>query len=272
MKYIPPLFLFVLIAGSANTFIATAHGQTYEERLEQLKQWIPQHPDYPGALNPDNLSKERPEAPFNLTGTWFPDLSGDFNKWLFGSEGYPEFIGQAKLDFEEGQQARAEGRPYRDAIGQCFPAGIPMIMTRVWPIAMVQLPTVLYMVSNFNNSFRQIFLDGRDYSDPDYVIYTYNGESIGHWEGGTLVVDTIGYADHREGNALGLPSGEGKHTVERFTLNEDGASLRYEILLEDAQYLAEPVSYAVDWEYRPALEPSSEACDLDVARRFLSEQ
>src|SRR5690606_9176610 len=140
--------------------------QTAEERRQKLSGSIMQHPGYLGALAPENLNKERPAPPFNLTGTWFVDLSEGFANFMFGPP-YPEFLGQAKLDFEEGQRARAEARPDRDAIGQCFPAGTPMIMTRVWPTAMVQLPTVVYLISSFKNSFRQVFLYGRDWSNRD---------------------------------------------------------------------------------------------------------
>src|SRR5690606_34563614 len=97
---------------------------TPDERREALGNSIMRHEGQLGALAPENLNKERPAPPFDLTGTWFVDLSpaeGGFSAFMFGSQGYPEFIGQAKLDFEEGQRARAEGRPYRDAIGQCFP-------------------------------------------------------------------------------------------------------------------------------------------------------
>ncbi len=55
----------------------------------------------------------------------------------------------------------AEGKVYRDDIGQCWPAGLPLIMTRVWPIAMIQLPTSIHMISDFMNSLRIIYLDGR---------------------------------------------------------------------------------------------------------------
>ena len=127
--------------------------------------------------------------------------------WLFqfgveGTSDYPEFIGQAKADYEYSQTLQ-RGQSWRDAIGQCFPAGQPMVMTRVWPIAMVQLPTVIYMVSNFNNEFRQIFLDGRPWTDPDTVIFTYNGEAQGHfdsqrnWEWATSRIEAnmaIGFA------------------------------------------------------------------------------
>src|SRR5688572_28963415 len=49
-----------------------------------------------GALAPANLKKKRPPAPFDMTGTWFPDNSRGFR---FGPP-YPEFIGQAKADYE----------------------------------------------------------------------------------------------------------------------------------------------------------------------------
>lgn len=208
--------------------------RTYEERYEAMSRLIPAHAHL-GALAPENLNKERPEPPFDLTGTWFVDLSGGFSDFMFGPP-YPEFIGQAKEDFEEGQRYRARGEPYRDAIGQCWPAGIPMIMTRVWPIAMVQLPTVVYMVSNFNNSFRQIYLDGRDYSDPDTVIYTYNGESIGRWEDDTLVVDTRYIETYNHFIDTGVPISEDFRVQERIRLLEDPRIMEIEYIMTDPNH------------------------------------
>jgi hypothetical protein len=216
------------------------NAQTAAERRLQMGNTIMQNPGMLGALAPENLRKERPAPPFDLTGTWFVDLSKGFVNFMFGPE-YPEFIGQAKLDFEEGQKARAERRPYRDAIGQCFPAGIPMIMTRVWPIAMVQLPTVVYMISNFNDSFRQVFLDGRDYSDPDQVIYTYNGESLGHWEADTLVVDTRYIETYNHFIDTGIPISEEFRVQERIRLVEAGEALEIEYIMTD------PVNWIGEW-------------------------
>ena len=211
---------------------STVMAQTAAERREQLSRMIPQHPGQLGALAPENLAKERPAPPFDLTGTWFVDLSEGFANFMYGPP-YPEFIGQTKLDFEEGQRARAEGRPFRDAIGQCFPAGLPMLMTRVWPIAMVQLPTAIYMLSNFNNGFRQIFLDGRDYSDPDLIIYTYNGESIGNWEGDELVVNTRYMETYNHFIDTGIPISEDFRMQERMRLLENGEVLEIEHIMTD---------------------------------------
>src|SRR5688572_5876958 len=94
------LFLLLpLVIATCNAALA----QTPEERRQQMGNTIMKHPGMLGALAPENLNKERPPAPFNLTGTWFVDLSGGFGNFRFGPP-YPEFIGQAKLDFEEGER------------------------------------------------------------------------------------------------------------------------------------------------------------------------
>ena len=116
-----------------------------------------------------------------------------------------------------------------------------MIMTRVWPIAMVQLPTVVYMISNFNDSFRQVFLDGRDYSDPDQVIYTYNGESLGHWEADTLVVDTRYIETYNHFIDTGIPISEEFRVQERIRLVEAGEALEIEYIMTD------PVNWIGEW-------------------------
>ena len=208
-----------------------ASGQTPAQRREKLANLIPRHEGL-GALAPANLNKKRPAAPFNMTGTWFVDLSDGFSHFRFGPP-YPKFIGQAKKDFEKGQMMAKQHKPYRDAIGQCYPAGLPMVMTRVWPIAIVQLPTVIYMISNFEDSFRQIFLDGRKFSDPNTVVYTYNGESIGHWEGDTLVSDTRYVQTFNHFIDNGIPISDDFRVQERMKLLEDGEVLQIQYIMTD---------------------------------------
>ena len=63
---------------------------------------------------------------------------------MFGPP-YPEFFEAGQTSLKEAEEVRVAERPYRDSIGQCYPAGMPMIGTRVWSTAMIQLPTI-YMV------------------------------------------------------------------------------------------------------------------------------
>ncbi len=190
------------------------------------------------ALAPENIAKARPPAPFDLTGNWFIDVTDNPNAWKFGPP-YPKLTAAAQVHFDASQAALKEGKVYRDDIGQCWPAGLPLIMTRYWPMAMIQIPTAIYMVSGFMNSMRIVYLDGRSHTDLDVIVRTFNGESIGHWEGDTLVVDTIGFrADHHwmDQGGASIPAGEQLHIVERIRLINDKKQLEIEYTMTDPEY------------------------------------
>lgn len=197
-----------------------------------------------GALAPANIGKPRPKAPFDLTGTWLHDNSGGPNSWRFVPPVF-KLTPEAQVHYDAGQKAAKEGKVYRDDIGQCWPAGMPLIMTRVWPIAMIQLPTAIYMTSAFMNSLRIIYLDGRPHSDPDVVVPAFNGESIGHWEGDTLVVDTKYFTGHHhwmdQGGAA-IPASDKLHIIERIRMVNNGTILEIEYTMSD------PKSWEGEWK------------------------
>ena len=213
----------ILVAFSFAAFSAGAQAQ----HKEQTPDVFPE-----GALAPDNLAKPRPKPSFDMTGTWMVDLSAGFSSFMFGPP-YPKFKPDAQASFDAGKKATAEGRPYHDDIGQCYPAGMPMIMTRVWPIAAIQTPTVIYMVSGFENALRLIYIDGRKHTDPDIVVRTYNGDSIGHWEGDTLVVDTTSMIPEHHWIDTGVPVSDEFHIVERMKLINGGKTLEIKYSLFD---------------------------------------
>ena len=76
-----------------------------------------QEPDQFGALAPANIAKNRPKAAFDLTGTWFVDLSGGFDTWRSGPP-YPKFKGEAAKAFVESEQAKKEGKEYLTTLGE----------------------------------------------------------------------------------------------------------------------------------------------------------
>jgi hypothetical protein len=199
---------------------------------ERLKELAHAHEPTYGALAPQNLAKKRPKPPFDLTSTWFVDLTRAFADFRFGPP-YPEFNEPGQKAMKDAAAAAKAGQRYRDSIGECYPAGMPMIMTRVWPISMVQLPTVIYMMFGFNNSIRIIYLDGRQHSDPDTVIYTYNGESIGHWEKDQLVVHTKYFEPNEHYIDSGLPISDEFEMVERMSMKDSGKVLQIEYTMTD---------------------------------------
>jgi hypothetical protein len=188
------------------------------------------HDGYFGALAPENLKKPRPKPPFDMTGTWFVNLR-DGASFRFGPP-YPEFYEPGQTALKEAAEARARNEPYRDSIGKCYPAGMPMIMTRVHPTSIVQLPTIAYMLFGFTNSMRFIYLDGRSHSDPDIVVYTYNGESIGKWENDALVVHTKYLEPNEHYIDSGIPISDQFEIVERITMESDGM-LRIDYTMTD---------------------------------------
>jgi hypothetical protein len=192
------------------------------------------------ALAPANLKKARPAPPFDLTGNWFIDTKdgADPEAWRFGPP-YPKLTPVSQKHFDASQKAAAQGRVYKDDIAQCYPAGLPLIMTRYWPMAMIQVPTAVYMVSGFMNSFRTVFVDGREHTDPELAIGTANGESIGHWEGDTLVVDTRYFdPEHHwmDQGGRSIPAGAQLHIVERIKLLTDVDKLQIEYTMTDPEY------------------------------------
>lgn len=201
---------------------------------DALDKMVPKHPGQLGALAPDNLHKPRPKAPFDITGTWFIDLREGFLHFLFGPP-YPKFHEEGRRALVEAAAAQKAGKTYRDVIGQCWPPGMPMIMTRVWPHAFIQVPTAIYMISGFNNSVRTIYLDGRKHTDPDLVVPSYNGESIGHWEGDTLVVDTRYFETENHYIDYGIPISDDFAMTERIRLLDGGKTMEIAYTMTDPQ-------------------------------------
>lgn len=117
----------------------------------------------------------------------------------------------------------------------CKPLGVPQSFVTPYPFQIVQTPKLIMMIFEYPNALRFIPIDGRDHPvDPDP---TWMGDSVGRWDGDTLVVDSVGFNDKTE--VSGYMHTESLHVVERFKRLENG-SLQYDVTVEDPNVFARP--------------------------------
>ena len=86
------------------------------------------------------------------------------------------------------------------------------------PFEMIQATGRVIMYFEYDHFVREIFTDGRPH--PDGLEATWMGHAIGHYEGDTLVVDTIGFNDKTWLDRVGHPHSDQLHLVERFRRDE----------------------------------------------------
>ena len=184
-----------------------------------------------------NLKARRPKAPVNFMGTWLMQrtaTNGPPPDWEFWP--MPKLTAEGQRIYNEKLQADKEGKAYKDDTGACYPPGMPRFLTRVWPIQLIQLPTGIIMIQGFENQVRWIYMDGRKHPDPETTISSYNGDSIGHWEGDTLVVETQNFEPGHHWIQSGVPVGEALKIVERWKLTEGGKVLEIQLKMTDPQF------------------------------------
>ena len=124
-----------------------------------------------------------------------------------------------------------------DPTAQCLPAGLPRtVMLGLFPQQIVQTPTQIVMLYEYMNVFRVIPLNAKH---PDDIIPSYLGNSVGRWEGDTLVVDVIGFNDKTWLAGTGTFHTDALHITERFT-RVDKDQIDYQVTMEDPNVLTKP--------------------------------
>jgi len=176
---------------------------------------------------------------------------------------------------EKGAAAAAEYDVRTDSMAaQCVAAPLPSILVAPY-LTEVELRDNAMIIRNERfNAMRTVYLDGRGH--PENGERSNQGHSIGRWDGDVLVIDTTLFSEHRgpisgqQGNE-GVPSGVGKHVIERYALSEDGTRIVIDFIVEDPEYLTEPFSGTVEWYYSPHFEMLGFDCNAEVSRRYTLE-
>ena len=194
--------------------------------------------DQPGALAPDNLAEERPPAPFDLTGVWRYRGEDEWraNYGSFEFKPKPKLTPKAQKFFDEYIEASEEGVRYGDPTALCYPPGMPRYMTRYGSLMMLQYPTAIFMVSRLNNDYRVIYLDGRERVSESKLDRNWHGESLGHWEGDTLIIETTGFTDSNHLIQAGIITGDQLTIIERYRVINDGNTLMIDFTFIDPEH------------------------------------
>jgi hypothetical protein len=178
-----------------------------------------------------------------------PDLTGI---WTMGSDGRAGASLNGPGDFEKtapftpsARKKLAEYHSLVDATGDtpgahCVPHGMPLavFLGGGYPVEFIQRPEQLTIIYETHNEVRRVFLDGRRI-DPREILPSRDGVSYGHWEGATLVVETIGLKE-----SIDQPTahGENARIVERYTPVTEGKvkRLKVEVTLHDPEFYTSP--------------------------------
>ena len=202
-----------------------------------------------GPAVPQGPAPKLPDGRPDFSGVWQPGGPvGDL------AQGMPK--GESVPLNEAGKTLMASRQSKDDPEANCLPTGVPR--QAPYPLRILQTPTHIFILFEGNiHSYRQIFVDGRKHpDDPDPTWY---GHSIGHYEGQTLVIDTVGFNDKFWFDFRGHPHSEKLHTVERYTRTNLGTLVR-ETTIDDPTYYTKPFTVKFTARLRPGEELMEYIC------------
>ena len=134
------------------------------------------------------------------------------------------------------QKENFKNRAKADPLNICYIPGVPRVMYLPFPMQIVQTSKYVLIASEFAHTLRSIYMDGSKH--PDVALF-WIGDSRGHWEGETLVVDVANHLPDTWFDRSGNFHSDALHVTERITRTEPDI-LTYEATLEDSQVFTRP--------------------------------
>jgi hypothetical protein len=232
-------FWVVLLCGAAATGAFAAPAST---------------PDWSGVWNPNERNLFDPSAakgPATPGGvqSFLPDTSYERE--------YPPYNPDYEARYEAVLAKTKAGKAVDPTAG-CVPPGMPRIMTTPYPLEFIIQPQRVTIMHEAYSQMRWIHTDGRPH--PSELDPTYNGHSIGHWEGDTLVVDTVGLRGDTVFDVTGAPHSGAMHLVERIRrLNAE--TLEDRIVVEDKTAMTKPWTVVRTYSHRPDWQLTEYVCE-----------
>src|SRR5665213_263691 len=188
-----------------------------------------------------------PAADAELGNSWasiakLPDWQGIWElDWRSGGLGAarpapPKLTPAAQAKLDVYKKAQQSGKDLQPDQANCLAPGMPGMMTQPYPIEFLYSPGKVAIAVEAYMQLRQVFTDGRPH--PKDPVPLFNGHSIGHWEGDTLVVDTVGFVPWSM-ISPGVGHSDDMHIVER--IRRTGPEvIEIKQTITDPKVLAEP--------------------------------
>ena len=187
-----------------------------------------------------------------LTGTWDRDPSGGANldpRYTSRTPApdpplKPEYKAEWLARQKAAREADERGQPLYSNYTHCLPDGMPAMMMAMFPMEVLQTPGQITIIQEAYNQVRRIYLDEKQIPVAD-AEPGYWGHSVGHWEGDTLVVNTVGIKE--KVRFRDVPHSDQMQIDERMTLLGPD-KFKDEITVTDPAYLTQPWSFT--WTYQ----------------------
>jgi hypothetical protein len=175
-----------------------------------------------------------------------PDLPDqDSNPWI-ADYSNPILKPEAREVVKRITEQESSGHPHVEHQTLCMPSGVPEILNLRDDMEMLFLPggNEITMVYRRDNQVRHVYLNVAHSKDPPKTWY---GESVGRFEGDTLVIDTIGLNDKTDTDRFGTPHSDAIHVVERYRVADDRKNLEVLFTVDDPRFFTTVWSGRADY-------------------------
>lgn len=210
------------------------------------------------------LAQSAPARP-DLSGVWMQRELGDgFTKDAPPLQPWADERTKANFAADDKNRSEIVGKPIppgaeADPGEKCFPSGMPRIYLHRYPVEIMQGPNRVIMFFEYDHVVRQIWTDGRTHPKDEEMDDTWNGHSIGSWDGDTFVVDTVGFNDKTWLDNAGHPHTDALHVVERIR-RVDPETLQIDFTFDDPKAYTRPWSGQKIFRLRPGWELAEHVC------------
>jgi hypothetical protein len=174
-----------------------------------------------------------------------PNNTGRQPTFRVANVGNPNLTQFAKDALKKINDEVLRGKPMYVLESRCWATGIPSyLLNPGGPTYWVQTPEKIVTIWQMDHQVRHIYLNVPHSADPKSSWY---GESVGHFEGNTLVVDTIGQNARTFVDNYRTPHSDKLHVVERYRMLEGGKMMEADITMEDPAVFLEPLHVTHRW-------------------------